>query len=196
VEQETKMQNTKMTSTFQSREQASRKRCQKMYSSSALGRGGHFSSPCPVILGEPNTKEVVFKRAVDKALAELAEDERKEKLLATDGASLLKLCKRTGVDPFVKEVMIDRVIRKENAAGRYLRPMLDKEEPSTCKKLDMVDALLANEAKRKKTKAQATGMEEKIASNRKELKSWSVDDLKAALEEKGMEPCSKKRRDD
>merc|ERR1712232_90059 len=40
--------------------------------------------------------------------------------------------------------------------------------------------------------AQKMGLEEKLASKRKELKALSVDDLKAALEEKGMEPCGKK----
>merc|ERR1712139_151370 len=130
---------------------------------------------------------------VDKALAQRAEEERRDALMATDGASLLRLCNRTGVDPFVKEVMVDRVIRKENAAGLYLRPGHDqKEESSTSSKSDMVDALLANEVKRKKTKAQEMGLEEKIANKRKELKALSVDDLKAALEEKGMEPCGKK----
>merc|ERR1711953_1111096 len=130
---------------------------------------------------------------VDKALALRAEEERRDTLLATDGVSLLKLCSRIGVDPFVKEVMVDRVIRKESGAGQYLRPVLDKdEESSSGKKLDMVDALLANEAKRKKTKAKEMGMEEKIANKRKELKAFSIDDLKSELEEKGIEPCGKK----
>merc|ERR1712013_365928 len=48
------------------------------------------------------------------------------------------------------------------------------------------------EAKRKKSKAQEITMEERIASKIKELKTWSVDDLKSALEEQGMEPCGKR----
>merc|ERR1712032_420433 len=44
---------------------------------------------------------------VDKALAEIAQDERKQKLLAMDNNKLQKLCNKFGVDPFVKEVMVD-----------------------------------------------------------------------------------------
>merc|ERR1711953_1376782 len=72
------------------------------------------------------------------------------------------------------------------------RPAHDEEESSTGKQVDMVDALLANEAKRKKAKTKEMGMEEKIANKRKDLKALSIDDLKSALEEKGMEPCGKK----
>mmetsp|Transcript_95327 Transcript_95327/g.246860 ORF Transcript_95327/g.246860 Transcript_95327/m.246860 type:complete len:193 (-) Transcript_95327:279-857(-) len=68
--QESRMQDTRMTSTFQQKQEVDRKRYQKMYTSSAIGRGGKFSSPTPVIIDEHNTKEVAFKHAVDEALVE------------------------------------------------------------------------------------------------------------------------------
>jgi len=107
VEQETRMQDAKMTSTFQLKDEANRKRYQKKYTSSALGRGGAFSSPVPVIITEHGSKEAVFKRAVDKALAEEDLDALHEawaqwKLRSSDDVPLdnrgLTLVRRQAVD--------------------------------------------------------------------------------------------------
>jgi len=105
--QETSMQDTRMTSSFQLKEEVDRKRYQKMYTSSALGRGGGFSSPVPVITKEHGTKEVAFKRDVDKALADddldaLHEAWAQWKLRSSDDVPLdnreLALVRRQAVD--------------------------------------------------------------------------------------------------
>merc|ERR1719337_658295 len=46
------------------------------------------------------------KDGVDKALAEIAEQERKQELDALEKVKLEKLCTKIGVDPYVKEIMV------------------------------------------------------------------------------------------
>merc|ERR1719456_1413385 len=89
---------------------------------------------------------------VDKALAQIAHEERKQELDALDTTKLQKLCSKMGVDPFVKEIMVDRISKRENETGCYSRPAVSQEQeaPKGEKAGDMVDALLANEAQRKK----------------------------------------------
>merc|ERR1719272_783245 len=119
---------------------------------------------------------------VDKALAEIAQEERTRELEALDNNQLQKLCNKVGVDPFVKEVMVDRVSKRELEMGCYSRPVLPQDEaPSTQKSSDMVEALLANEAQRKKEKDLKSQQEEKLAQTRKEFKSMSIEDLKKRL---------------
>merc|ERR1719436_1142016 len=89
---------------------------------------------------------------VDKALAQLAFDERKDTLTSKDSEALLKICDKASIDAFVKEVMVERILKKELDAGRYARPdAAAKEEaaPTAEKAGDMVEALLAKESSRK-----------------------------------------------
>jgi len=134
------------------------------------------------------------KDGVDKALAEMAQKERKQELEALESNKLLKMCNKIGVDPFVKEIMVDRISKQENDAGCYARPALTQENEVTAadKPLDMVDALLANEAQRKRDKELNSQQEDVAAQKRKELKCLSVDDLKKRLAKKGLEPSGKK----
>merc|ERR1719408_1232283 len=50
---------------------------------------------------------------VDKALAQIAQEERAQQLNAMDNNQLQKLCSKVGVDPFVKEVMVERISKHE-----------------------------------------------------------------------------------
>lgn len=68
----------------------------------------------------------------------------------------------------------------------------DDEAPKTAKKIDMVDAMLANEEKRKKEKELKKQEEEAADNTRKELRAMSVDDLKKQLTSKGLEAAGKK----
>merc|ERR1719253_1823196 len=131
---------------------------------------------------------------VDKALSQIAEDERKKELQAMDVGKLQKLCTKMGVDPYVKEIMVERVSKKENDEGCYSRPKLLQEEeaPKADKQGDMVEALLASEAQRKKDKELRDQQEEALEKKRKELKSLSIDDLKKRLAKKKIEANGKK----
>merc|ERR1712054_345810 len=77
--------------------------------------------------------------------------------------------------------------------GCYSRPTLPQDEtPSTQPSGDMVEALLASEAQRKKERELQCQQEEKAAQKRKEIKAMSIDDLKKRLAKKGLEASGKK----
>jgi len=104
------------------------------------------------------------------------------------------LCNKIGVDPFVKEIMVDRISKKENETGCYARPpaVLENAAPKVEHKTDMIEALLVNEAQRKKEVELKTRQEEGINLKMKELKAMSIDDLKKRLKKKGIESSGKK----
>jgi len=130
---------------------------------------------------------------VDKALTKIAQEERTRELEALDTNQLQKLCTKAAVDPFVKEIMVDRISKREHDLGCYVRPALPQEEaPSAKQSGDMVEALLANEAQRKKERELNNQQEEKLAQKRKELKALSIEDLKKRLTKKGLEATGKK----
>jgi len=130
---------------------------------------------------------------VDKALSHIAEEERLQELNALDSIQLQKICQKTGVDPFVKEIMVDRISKRENEVGCYSRPVLpQEEEPKAQQKVDMVEALLANETQRKKENELKRQQEDQASQKKKELKSLSIEDLKKRLTKKGLEATGKK----
>jgi len=130
---------------------------------------------------------------VDKALAQIAQEERTQALNVLDSCQLQKLCQKAGVDPFVKEIMVDRIATAENAMGCYARPSLPEDEAASAPQSgDMVEALLASEAQRKKEQELKSQQEEQFAQKRKELKSLSIEDLKKRVTKKGLESTGKK----
>jgi len=134
---------------------------------------------------------------VDRALAKIAADDRIKELDAMDNLKLRKVCNKLGVDPFVQEIMVERISKHENAQGLYARPTIRQPNEETTeekKQVDMVDELLANEAKRKKERELQQKQEQAMAQKRKDLKALSVDDLKKRLAKKGLDASGK--RDD
>merc|ERR1719199_1418902 len=87
---------------------------------------------------------------VDKALAQRALEERHEELLDMDTATLHKMCNKAGLDPYVKEILVERISKQEFVTGRYARVVANKDDAPQGKKVDMVEALLASESTRKK----------------------------------------------
>jgi len=130
---------------------------------------------------------------VDKALTQMAQEERTQQLKAMENSQLQKLCNKAGVDAFVTEIMVDRISKQEHAMGCYSRPSLPQEEaPAAQQSGDMVEALLANEAQRKKEMALKSQKQEQLLEKRKELKALSIEDLKKRLTKKGLEATGKK----
>merc|ERR1719321_4961 len=131
---------------------------------------------------------------VDKALAQVAQNERKDELNAMESTKLQKLCTKIGVDPYVKEIMVERISKREHDTGCYYRPVLvhEEEPPKAEQKTDMVEALLAGEAQRKKDMELKRQQEEALLQRRKELKSLSLEDLKKRAAKKGLEASGKK----
>jgi hypothetical protein len=108
---------------------------------------------------------------------------------------LRKLCKKNGVDPFVKEILVERLVRLEAAAGRFARPKLhepEKEEPLQAGKT-MVDALLASEAARKKEKELKMQREEAAANRHRDLEGMTMEQLKKLAAKKKLEVTGKKQ---
>lgn len=133
---------------------------------------------------------------IDKALAQIAHENLKEQLLAKDTVELKKLCEKLGVDPLVHEIMVDRIIKQENETGHFSPPVTKSEdtekESKPTKTADLVTALIANEAERKKEKMVKQKQEEVAAAKIKELRANSVEDLKKLAAKKGMEVTGKK----
>lgn len=130
---------------------------------------------------------------VDKALAAIAHAARIQTLEAIDEAKLQRMCKTHGVDPYVKEIMVDRISKCECLKGCYARPVFVQESQAPKEeKGDMIEALLASEQRRKK-ESDLKRQEEEIALGKmKELKSLSLDDLKKRLAKKKIEANGKK----
>merc|ERR1712232_1464603 len=77
---------------------------------------------------------------VDKALAQIAQKEKEQELRSFDSTKLQKLCTKMGVDPFVKEIMVERISKREHENGRYSKPnsVLDLDAPKEERNIDMV----------------------------------------------------------
>merc|ERR1719161_201821 len=110
-----------------------------------------------------------------------------------DNTKLQKLCTKMGVDPFVQEIMVERISKREFDMGCYFRPtrVHEDEAPKAEQKTDMVEALLAGEAQRKKDMELKRQQEEALLQRRKELKSLSLEDLKKRAAKKGLEASGK-----
>jgi len=92
---------------------------------------------------------------------------------------------------------VDRISKRENETGCYTRPTLTQEvdAPKADKAGDMVDALLANEAQRKREQELKQQQEDAAAQKRKELKCMSLDDLKKRLAKKALQADGNKKED-
>merc|ERR1712232_6543 len=126
---------------------------------------------------------------VDKALKQRAHHRREEQLLSMDKDSLRDLCTKAGVDPFVKEIMAERIVKRECELGRFSRPKIaqdsdedsDEQPAPRAGKVDMVEALLVSEAARKREVQLKKQEAEEAAKKRKDVESMSLDELKKAL---------------
>jgi len=107
---------------------------------------------------------------------------------------LRMLCETNNVDPFVKEVIADRVAKAEKLAGRFAKPILEKKEEVADKgqSADLVDALIANESTRKATQKKQMEQEEAIKVKMTQLRGTSVEDLKKLLAKHGASAEGKK----
>merc|ERR1712032_1304116 len=87
---------------------------------------------------------------IDKALAGQARDARREELFSMDKTALVKLCDTAGVDPFVKEVMVERIILHEDAqkpANAGVAPTTATKKERTAPKARATKAMKAMKAK-------------------------------------------------
>eukprot|EP00928_Gymnodinium_smaydae_P097562 TRINITY_DN886_c0_g1_i2.p1 TRINITY_DN886_c0_g1~~TRINITY_DN886_c0_g1_i2.p1 ORF type:complete len:488 (-),score=223.51 TRINITY_DN886_c0_g1_i2:110-1573(-) len=161
----------------------------------SAGLKGAMAKPARV---EALLKQWLAEGGVDKAMAKKVRDAREEKLVAMDKNALRKLSDKLGVDCYVMDVVIERIVKREGELGHFDRPKFeeetvddDKPEPKG-KAKDMIGALLAGEASKKKEKEARQQEEEAAANRRKELKAKSLDELKKLLTKKGKDATGKK----
>merc|ERR1719498_1957988 len=74
------------------------------------GIGGVLSKQARV---EELLKQWQAEGGVEKALTKMAQDAREAELRSMDEQALKKLCDAGGVNAFVKEVMVERIVRSE-----------------------------------------------------------------------------------
>jgi len=132
---------------------------------------------------------------VDKALAEEAKVERRNDLMSKDSVWLLKHCDKNSIDPYVLEVMVDRILEYETRHNKYAPPTQLKQENSSAsvaKGGDLVEALLASEASRKRELELQKAKEAADVAKIRELNALSLDALKKRLISKGVEADGKK----
>lgn len=162
----------------------------------AKGISGASSKPERV---EELLKQWLEDGGVDKMLAKAAHDAREAMFMAKDKETLRTLCSQAVVDPFVKEIIVDRIVQSEVAAGCFARPsfqsldvVFEEEQVSKGKTVDMVDAVLVMEATRKQEMEAKRQQEEAEANKKKELKAMSLDELKKRLGSKKLQVVGKK----
>merc|ERR1719394_723226 len=69
---------------------------------------------------------------ISKGLAAMAVQERQAELAGMENSGLIELCDKAGVDPLLKEVMVDRLVKHEGATGRFARPEVHDDEEMEC----------------------------------------------------------------
>merc|ERR1712039_493895 len=134
---------------------------------------------------------------VNKTLAKIAHDQREQELNALEKPALQKLCEKANIDPFVKDVLVDRITKKEIEAGKFKKPTLaplERSVPIGAEKTntDMVEALLAQKRQDDEAAERRAKEEAAVTSKIKELKSKSIDELKKLLKKNNLEVSGKK----
>lgn len=64
----------------------------------------------------------------DRVVSTNVRNKRKEELLSIDKAALLKICEATSVDPFMKDIMVERIMSHETETAEAIAAE-DAEEP-------------------------------------------------------------------
>lgn len=164
---------------------------------SEKGIGGVLSKQARV---EELLKQWQAQGGVEKALTRMAQAAREEELRSMDEIALKQLCDAGAVNPFVREVIVERIVRREASMGRFNPPTAQKElekelepEEPVSKKGSMVDAILANEARLKHEKELQQQQEEQAQKKFKEFKAMSIEELKKALAKEGKKDATGKK---
>merc|ERR1712232_393296 len=66
---------------------------------------------------------------LDKLVSKELRNKRKEELMSMEKPAVVKLCEKFGVEPVVKEIMVERIMMHENDCGEAVA-MKDSEPPA------------------------------------------------------------------
>merc|ERR1719263_2649231 len=73
--------------------------------------------------------DVLKEGELDQVVSANLRNKRKEELMAMEKPAVVKLCEQTGVDPIIKEVMVERILTHESEGGAAIA-MADMEPPA------------------------------------------------------------------
>jgi myosin heavy subunit len=124
---------------------------------------------------------------INKAQLQQARDERAAELNAMEKQALRKICEQAGIEVFLRDVMVDRVVNFETEKGNFLKPEsnlahdLAESTPKVASKASLVDALLMKQKEDKEKSDKEAEEAAKLAQKIKELQKKSIDDLKKVL---------------
>jgi len=119
-----------------------------------------------------------------------------------DKQALRKICEKAGIDIFLKDVMVDRVVMHESEKGCFLKPVSNLEQDladATPKlapnlpKADLVGALLMKQMEENKKCEKEAEEATKLAQKVKELNKKPADELKKLLKKKKVEVQNEKK---
>merc|ERR1712070_414302 len=95
----------------------------EMCSSKGLALGGDKDDKI-----ERLVDEVLQERGLDQLVSRNLRNARKDELMGMEKAAVVKLCEQTGVDPAVKEIMVERILMQQSEGG--VIAMTDMEPPA------------------------------------------------------------------
>merc|ERR1712196_6720 len=96
-------------------EKQSNARLKELCASKGLPTKGEKNERVDRII-EEEKKELQFDRAVSFS----NRNKRKDELMAMEKTAVLKLCETRGVDPCVKDIMVERIMSAETEAGEAI----------------------------------------------------------------------------
>merc|ERR1712048_263210 len=141
---------------------------------------------------------------IKKSQIQQAREKREAELLDMDKEALRKICDKFGIEVFLRDVLVDRIVMHESEKGRFLKPVSKLEQDladSTPKpapnlpKTDLVGALLMKQMEENKKNEKEAEEATKLAQKVKELNKKPVDELKKLLKKKKVEVQNEKKDD-
>merc|ERR1712048_1187136 len=154
-------------------------------------------------MGKPARVEALLKLwleddGINKAFSQEAREEKEAEFNAMEKQALKKLCDKVGIDVFLKDVMVDRILKAENEKGAFLKPSSNLEQeiadaaPKATSKKDLVDTLLIKQKEEsEKTQKQAEDAAQ-LAKTVKEYSKKSGEELKRLLTKRNLDASGKK----
>jgi len=135
---------------------------------------------------------------INKARLQEACEARESELASMDKQALKKLCDKAGIEAFLKDVMVDRIVKCETEMGKFLRPVTNPEKdmtdavPKNDSKTDLVHTLLAKQMEEKEIAQKKADETAQLKQKIKDLSDKSIDQLQKLLKKKGLEVSGKK----
>merc|ERR1712151_1371004 len=127
-----------------------------------------------------------------------AREEKEAEFNAMEKQALKKLCDKVGIEVFLKDVMVDRILKAENEKGTSLKPSSNLEQeiadvaPKVTSKKDLVDNLLIKQKEESEKARKQAEDAAQLAQKVKELSKKNGEELKKLLTKRNLDASGKK----